>query len=164
MVAAGFLRSMEGLVLAMLFAFASDEAFAGPDWSLVLTDRQPRASTPLPDAIIRRAPAILRVVVTQLRNPSLASVSVHVSIRWEVRAAEPREPARIGIGGFTFLPPDRPGTFLLRTSEAFEQLRHMEGDLTRVQAFLDFEARPVLAHEAFPPLQITIGSLEWSDR
>jgi hypothetical protein len=132
---------------------------------LQLTDQAPRASASVPLAIVRASPPLVTITVEKIDNPSKVQVAILVSLRWAPVDEASRGAGRTDIGTLSLFPADQPGTFTLRTSDAFTQLRETGVALEALRVFLDIELLAADPRRRAPgPLAVVIAEPAWMMR
>ena len=124
-----------------------------------LTHTQPRVVMAVPDAVLQRAPSLLLLPVTQINNETLTPVSVYAYLTWSDPKHDNR-PARLLLGQISIFPANQPGTFAIRLSQEFQELLKQSPDFQQLSPLLVLELRPIHS-QALPPIDLTIGPVEW---
>jgi hypothetical protein len=118
---------------------------------LTLTASAPGGDLPLPSGT--SAPAVLRLPIVSVENPSKQGIAVHVTLRGTGLAGS----VESVIGTVALYPSDQPGTFTLSIpADAKEQLAQKSSSM-RVHVEL---GSPVTDRPLVPPLSITIGAAD----
>lgn len=121
-----------------------------------LTHAQPRAVMAVPAAMLQRA-SLLILRITHITNETLTPVSVHAYLAWKGDGRD--RPARLLLGQISIFPANQPGTFTIRLPSEFHDLQR-SSDVQQRSASLVLELHP-LHHEALPPMDLTIGPVQW---
>jgi len=155
------------LVLLLIAGFAGAHApvnqgeRAGEVKRLILSNEHTSGSFPLDSRVVEKAPAILRVAVSKVANPSKLpfQIFVYLSYRSKGASQDSGPKGRILIGNFGLYPPDHPGSFSVRASEAFRALQSKNADASEVRLLLEMRR----IHESSPwnPVEVTIEPPEW---
>lgn len=128
---------------------------------VTLSEMQPLARIQLP-ASIRAAPLpILEVPVVKISNPQEMSFSIFASLEWRRYSRGSAGNEKIPLGNFTVYPPDRTGSYMLRASTAFEDLKAMGADLSRDQVFILLEMKRTNPNRPWSAVRVEIGPLRW---
>jgi hypothetical protein len=128
---------------------------------VTITNAQPIARIQLP-AGIRVAPApILEIPVVKISNPQEMSFSIFASLEWRRYGQGSTGIEKILLGNFTVYPPDQTGSYMLRSSTAFEKLKAMGADLVRDQVVILLEMKRTNPNKAWSAVVVEIGPLRW---
>ena len=130
---------------------------AEPSPNIHLTHTQPRAVMAVPAAVLQRA-SLLILPITQITNETLTPVSVHAYLAWNGEGRD--RPTRLLLGQISIFPANQTGIFTIRLPSEFHDLLRHSSDLQQRSLSLVLELRP-LHHEALPPMDLTIGPVQW---
>ena len=151
--------AMSGMVWLAPLQSSSE---GSPD-HLVLTDHKPRTSYVVPQEMVRAAPPLVTITVERIDNPSQAQVDILVSLRWVPADQASHNTTTTTVGTLSLFPAHQPGTFTLRTSEAFKQLHETDVPLEALRVFLDFDLLPFdPQRKASAPLVVVIREPAWA--
>ena len=122
-----------------------------------LTHAQPLAVMAVPDAVLQRA-SLLILPITQITNETLTPVSVHAYLTW----SDPthHRPAQLSLGQISLYPANQPGTFTIRLPQEFQDLLKQSPDFQQRSPSLVLELH-LLHNQALPPMDLTIGPVQW---
>jgi hypothetical protein len=129
-----------------------------PANSVVLTNTRPQASFPLSAATLATAPRVLALHFTRVTNPAGTPFEIFVYLSYEPpQQGSASAPARIPLGDMSLYPPDRPGGFVVRASNAFRKLNATKA--TRVRLVLEMQR----LHPGSPwsQIELTVAPPEW---
>jgi hypothetical protein len=122
-----------------------------------LTHTQPRAVMAVSTAELQRA-SFLILPITQITNETLTPVSVHAYLTWNDERRH--RPARLLLGQISIFPANQPGTFTIRLPQEFQDLLKQSSDFQQRSPSLVLELHP-LHNQALPPMDLTIGPVQW---
>lgn len=99
----------------------------------------------------------LLIPVTQVRNPRLTAVQVHVSLA--IGAGDKRRVTQLG--SFSLFPADRPGTFTI-PFERVGLVRAADGEPPPDTFVIVLRLEPIVAQESMNEVRLEIGPLHWT--
>ena len=129
--------------------------------SVTLTPERREARLPFDRQVWQNSPPLLEVPVSRVKNPHLTGFAIFVYLAWTPDQPGPKARQKVSIGNFGVFPPDRPGRFTLRASQAFAEARKRGVTLRENRPELLFVMRKVRASEAWTPLEVTLGPVTW---
>ncbi len=130
--------------------------------SVVLTNNDTTASFHLARQISSNPPPVLELSVTKVVNPAQTPVEIFVYLE-AVGNARQRGPQKILVGNFSLYPPDQPGTFSFRASNAFKESQARWGTAELTQTSLTLEIKRINETRPWTPLKITISAPRWKN-
>lgn len=159
----GWERTFLGATLLMVCAETSDQAVVSAEIvqqvDAVLADRTPIVYVVIPGGVARAGLSLVRVVVTNVKNPAAAPVDVMVSLCSINRNSRV---CKGPIGSFSLFPANQPGTFVLRIpSEVMLDTMGSKDEELRELA-LEFRPDSPKRDGISEPVTITIGRLLWA--
>ncbi len=129
---------------------------------VTLTQSHPKAWVQLPAEIAANPTPLVQVPITRVVNTAQTPFSVFVYVEW--RGRQPNSTSRkISLGNFTVFPADQPGTYDVRVSDGFRQLRALGVNPEREEVVLLLEMRRVSEKNAWTTIEVTIAPLRWEE-
>ena len=133
----------------------------GAGEGVVLSTTQPQARLPLNQQILERMPPALEIPVARVENEARAGFVIHVAIAWSQDNSGGDSMALASIGSLSLFPPDTPGRFTLRSSEAFDELRIAVREFEDYHAWLFFELLPIAEDRPLPEVEVELEPALW---
>lgn len=125
--------------------------------SVVLTSQEPLATFPVAPEILASQPPVLCVAIAKVVNPERTGLEIFVYLS---RATTDRvKEQRILVGNFSLYPPDKPGGFLLSTTDAFRKLKSGKSEPGEVDVVL--EMRWIQQTGPRTLIEVTVLPPEW---
>jgi len=94
----------------------------------------------------------------QITNETLTPVSVHAYLTWSDPTGH--VPARLLLGQISVYPANQPGTFTIRLPQELQDLLKQSSDFQQRAPSFVLELHP-LHNQALPPMDVTIGPVQW---
>ena len=159
----GWERTFLGAILLLVCAATSAKAVVFAEIvqqvDAVLADRTPIVYVAIPGDVARAGLSLVRVVVTNVKNPAAAPVDVMVSLCSMNRN---NRVCTGPTGSFSLFPANQPGTFVLRIpSEVTLDTTGSKNEEMRELA-LEFRLDSPRHDRTSGPVTITIGRLLWA--
>lgn len=133
----------------------------GKGTTITLTNRRPSANVSIPPRILRNPLPILEVPVASVRNEKRTPFAIFVYLAWKHGQPGLSKRQKLLVGNFAVFPPDRPGRYTLRVSNAFRELSKNRKNLERLQLDLQLEIRRVHENRPWTSVEATIGPVRW---
>lgn len=127
---------------------------------VTLSQSRSVALFPLDRAATASSPTTLELSVTAVQNPRAVSLMLVATLETLPAANLPTPPVTTQIGTATLYPADRPGMFILSSTEAFAFLSKNEEARDRPLR-LRVELMPVHAEQKWQDVEVTVGSPVW---
>ena len=156
-------RTFLGATLLIMCAATSAKAVVSAEIvqqvDAVLADRTPIVYVAIPGDVARAGLSLVRVVVTNVKNPAAAPVDVMVSLCSMKRN---NQVCRRPIGSFSLFPANQPGTFVLRIPSEVMLDTTGSKDEEMGELALEFRLDSPKRDGISEPVTITIGRLLWA--
>lgn len=127
--------------------------------TFTLSDKQPETRLPVALETLEDRPEILEITITEIRNGELTPFSIFVYLEWEGNSGELA--SLVLIEAITVFPPDQPGRYTLRVTNALSYVHSALDNLPSPEVNLLLQLRPISDAVPLSTLDIEFTMPEW---
>jgi hypothetical protein len=133
---------------------------ASANTEVTLTHTHTKARVQLPAEFAANPTQFLQVPITHIANTAETAFSIFVYLEWP-GAKDDSTPREVPLGNFTVYPADQPGTYVLRVSDGFRQLRALGVNPGQDQVVVLLEMKRVSEKTPWTSIEVSIAPLRW---
>ena len=164
------LKKYQILILASIICLISNfqvvgknPGFLSPD-SLRLDDEQQEVKMYLSAETIRKAPYMLLIPITKIRNQNDIPLMIRIKMIWGDHDSSNKKV--IGIGNLNLFPPAQVGIYSRQISDVFKHVNVLAEEIEKgeKEAALVFEITPLSEKESLEEVKVVIDHVRWKTK